>query len=123
MAMEMMTHSVTSYQENPQWTRSQLAMIQQTNAQIQRDAQANLELTRRQAQRADSQLKLAQDFDDVINGVTLTRDPTSGQTREVLSGPYSNYWVNALGGVVNTPTDTQPGTGYRKLQPITRSQQ
>ncbi len=123
MAMELMTHSVASYRQNPDWTRAQQGLNQQSNAQIQREAQANAEIRQRQSQRADSQLKLAQDFDDVINGVTLTRDPTTGQTREVLTGQYSNYWANALGGVVNTPTDTQPGPNYRKLQPITRSQQ
>lgn len=123
LAMELMTHSVGSYQENPQWTRSQLAMIQQTNVQIQRDAQANLDLVHRQAQRADAQLKLAEDFDDILNGVTLTRDPTTGQTREVLTSQNQNYWVNGLGSVVSTPADTQPGPNSRRLQTIQRGRQ
>ena len=123
MAMELMTHSVSSYRENPQWTQAQLGMIQQTNRQIQRDAQANLDLVRRQAQRADSQLKLAQDFDDIINGVTLTRDPTTGQTREGLTSQNPYHWVNGLGGVVSTPTDNSPGANYQRLQTINRGQQ
>ena len=133
-AMEWLSHSVASYRENPQWTRMQGGLIQQTNAQTERDFQASLnqaqrqsqainqsfDIVHRQQQRANSQLALSQDFNDIINGVTVTRDPTTGQTREVLTGAGSYYWVNGGGGVVNTFTNNQPGPNYHPAQVINR---
>ena len=122
-ALELMLHSVASYHENPQWTQSQLAMIRQANGQIQQEAQGNLDTARRQRQRTDTQLKLAEDFDDVINGVTLTHDPDHGQTREVVTSANPYYWANPNDSVVSTRTDNQPGPNYHRVQTTTRGQQ
>ena len=136
-AMQVLTHSLSTYKENPQWTQSQLGMIQQTNTQIQKEANASLirgqqqrneinsltSISQRRRQREDQQLKLAEDFGDVINGVTLTRDPTTGQTREIVTTQNPQHWLGPLDRVVSTATDQQPGTNYRKLQTITRDQQ
>ena len=123
LAMQLLAHSLATYRENPQWTQAQNAMLGQVNKQIQGEANASLANAEHQRQRTDQQLKLAEDFDDVINGVTLTRDPSTGQTREIWTSQNPNHWIGPLDNVVSTPTDSQPGPNYRRLDTIRRGQQ
>jgi hypothetical protein len=61
-----------------------------------------------------------QDFDDIINGVTLTRDPVSGGQREVWTTQYDHHWLSPTDKLVDTPTNNSPGINYRELENIKR---
>jgi hypothetical protein len=64
--------------------------------------------------RQAAQAAQVQSFTNVLNGVTPTTDPLTGEQRDVWTGPRSNYWVNGTGQVVNS-TDA-PAAGWRQLQ-------
>ena len=55
-------------------------------------------------------------MDDVINGVTPTTDPVTGETRKVWTGTQDNYWVNGLGQVVNSHSNPAPDQNWHQLQ-------
>lgn len=54
-------------------------------------------------------------FTNVLNGITPTTDPLTGERRDVWTGPNANYWVNGLGQVVNS--NSAPSTAWHQLQP------
>lgn len=56
-----------------------------------------------------------QQMDDVINGVTETRDPITGQTRQVWTGTQDNYWVNGVGQVVNSHSNPNPNQNWTQM--------
>lgn len=53
-------------------------------------------------------------FTNVLNGITPTTDPMTGERREVWTGTNANYWVNGLGEVVNS--NSAQAAGWRQLQ-------
>jgi hypothetical protein len=55
-------------------------------------------------------------MDDVINGVTPTTDPLTGETRKVWTGTQNNYWANGLGQVVNSNNNPNPNGNWHQLQ-------
>jgi hypothetical protein len=50
----------------------------------------------------------------ILNGVTPTTDPLTGETRKVWTGTQDNYWVNGVGQVVNS--HDAPAAGWHPLQ-------
>ncbi len=62
-----------------------------------------------------AQAAQVESFTNVLNGVTPTTDPLTGERRDVWTGPNANYWVNGLGQVVNS--NSAPSAGWRQLQP------
>jgi hypothetical protein len=86
------------------------AQVQQFEAQMQ--AMQNQVNAFEQHQAA--QAAQVQGFTNVLNGITPTTDPLTGEQRDVWTGPNANYWVNGLGQVVNSTN--APAAGYRQLQ-------
>jgi hypothetical protein len=114
-AAKVMWHSILSFRINPEWWSQFNAAAQRfTGASIaasQRltaNAQANFE--RQQA----AQAKQVDDFNHVLLGQTATVDPLDGAKRDVATGPYNSYWINARGTVVSSTLS--PGPAFRPLQ-------
>ena len=86
------------------------AQVQQSAAKMQAmQNQVNAFERRQNAQAAQ-----VESFSNVLNGITPTTDPLTGENRQVWTGPKSNYWVNGLGQVVNSTN--APAAGWRQLQ-------
>ena len=111
-------HMAFSVNVNQQWYMANL----QTAAR--QDADINAEFDRQKSAR-ESQLAASdrnqdseqQSFEDIINGVTPTIDPQTGEKRDVATGYIGNYyWTDQNGHTVNTSTWTAPGPNYRPLQ-------
>lgn len=119
-AMRLLSHSLGSVQQNPQWLQYQNRLIGQANRDIGREMNQSLEQSHQRMAQLEQRSRSQQDFDDIINGVTLTRDPVSGEQREVWSGQYEHHWLSPTDKVVNTPTNNSPGINYRELQNIQR---
>jgi hypothetical protein len=111
-------HMAFSVSPNPQWYAGVLQIAQQQNNQIMADFDRQQQA--RQAQLAkvdDTQDRDEQAFDDIINGVTPTVDPQTGEKREVATGSKGNYyWTDQNGHTVNTASWMAPGPNYRPLQ-------
>jgi hypothetical protein len=67
---------------------------------------------------SSAMLRQQQNFSDVLNGHTLTVDPSTGQQREVSTGTGSTRWIDGLGNVVSS--NLSPGTSFRALQDVGR---
>jgi hypothetical protein len=111
-------HMAFSVSPNPQWYAGVLQIAQQQNNQIMADFDRQQQV--RQAQLAkvdDTQDRDEQAFDDIINGVTPTVDPQTGEKRDVATGSKGNYyWTDQNGHTVNTASWMAPGPNYRPLQ-------
>ena len=108
-AQEIMSHSVSTYRVSEQWTQAQNSVLPSVNRQLSREM--------------DHNLKMTQDVDDIINGVTVTHDPVTGRNPEVRTSYKPYYWINSAGKVVSTSTNAPPGGDYRPLRPTTRAEQ
>jgi hypothetical protein len=60
-----------------------------------------------------AQAKQVEGFTDILNGVTPTTNPLTGETRKVWTGTQDNYWVNGVGQVVNS--HDAPAPGYTQM--------
>jgi hypothetical protein len=111
-------HMAFSVSPNPQWYAGILQIAQQQNNQIMADFDRQQQARQTQlAKVADTQDRDEQAFDDIINGVTPTVDPQTGEKREVATGSKGNYyWTDANGHTVNTASWMAPGPNYRPLQ-------
>ncbi len=56
-------------------------------------------------------------FNGVINGANFTRDPWTGQTREVQTLQGGQKWISGKSVVVDSLT---PGPSFHPLQTISR---
>jgi hypothetical protein len=84
-------------------------------ATIRRTAQMNAD-----QQRVIQNMGHEQDnFNDIINGVALKRDPTTGQEYEVPLGTGGSQWIDpGTNRVVETALS--PGAGFNQLETISR---
>jgi hypothetical protein len=57
-------------------------------------------------------------FNDVLNGVTFTRDTVTGKEYEVPTGTGGTKWVNGNNAVVESAM--QPGPGFNRQQTQSR---
>jgi hypothetical protein len=119
-AMQLLSHSLGSIQENPNWLQYQNRLIGKANGDIGREMNHSLEQSRQRMAQLEQRSRSQQDFDDIINGVTLTRDPVSGDQREVWTSQYDHHWLSPTGKVVDTPANNAPGINYRELENIKR---
>jgi hypothetical protein len=118
-ALRILLHSAKSFSINTQWERRQLEITMQSANATMREFQRNMAaIQTRFEQWEASESRQFQNFDDVINGVTLTRDPVTGKEREVAIGPHGTNWINPQATVVNSALS--PGTGFYELQNIER---
>lgn len=111
-------HMAFSMATNPQWYAAVLQTAQQQNSQIMADFDRQRQAREAQLATVDrTQDRDEQAFDDIINGVTPTVDPQTGEKRDVATGSKGNYyWTDQNGHTVNTSTWTAPGPNYRPLQ-------
>jgi hypothetical protein len=132
MARTIVLHCAKSLQISPAWLEYQKNMdaegLQYQRMRQQgrlRDLQAQVQRfeARMQAMRSHvnafeqhqaTQAVQAEGFINVLNGITPTSDPLTGEQRDVWTGPNANYWVNGLGQVVNAKS--APAAGWRQLQ-------
>jgi hypothetical protein len=91
-----------------------IAGIQQQVREFEAQMQAMQNQVNAFEQRQAAQAAQVQGFTNVLNGITPTTDPLTGEQRDVWTGTKSNYWVNGLGQVVNS-TDA-PAPGWHQLQ-------
>lgn len=122
-AVNLLTHSGQSMAMNPQWSQMQRGFenmvarsnMQQAMATIRQTAQMNA-----YEQRVIQNMGHEQDnFNDIINGVSLKRDPNTGQEYEVPLGQGGPQWIDpGTNRVVETALS--PGPGFSLSQTISR---
>ena len=119
----MLKHAGESITFNPEWLRGEGERIRQATLFLHHVADAtwrNGEEARAHFRQQMDMMRKESDYaQDVISGVTYTRDPWSGQTREVYTGSGANKWVNGRTGTVIDST-LSPGPSFHQLQPIDR---
>lgn len=129
---DIITHCVKSFQVSPQWTNYQkqqdaeglqyqrlrqqgrMADLQMQVQQFAAKMQAMQNQVNSFERRQNAQAAQVEGFTNVLNGVTPTTDPLTGENRLVWTGPKSNYWVNGNGQVLNSTN--APAPGWRQLQ-------
>jgi hypothetical protein len=122
-AVKMLVHSAQTEVFNPQWAQMQHGfenMVARSNM-----AQAMATIRQTAAMNADQQRVIHNmdheqpNFNDIINGVQLTRDPATGQEYETPLGQGGPQWIDpSRNGVVES--GLSPGAGYGQLQTISR---
>jgi hypothetical protein len=133
-AREIVRHCVQSFHISPEWLqykarldaegleyqRQRQQYRMQALAQQQQQFMAQMQAMRNQANAFEQHMAQERgqfdQMDDVINGVTQTTDPATGETRKVWTGTQDNYWVNGLGQVVNSHSNPNPDQNWRQLQ-------
>jgi hypothetical protein len=122
-AVQMLVHSAQTEVFNPQWAQMQHGfenLVAKSNMQ-----QALTTIKRTAAMNADQQRVIHNmdheqaNFNDIINGVQLTRDPTTGQEYETPLGQGGPQWVDPSRNAV-VESGLSPGAGYNQLQTISR---
>jgi hypothetical protein len=133
LARAVLLHGANTLSVNPEWIAYQKSMdaqglqyqrlrqeqrmaalgqqVQQFEAQMQAMRQQVGAFERHQA----AQAAQVESFTNVLNGVTPTIDPMTGQARTVWTGPADHYWANGLGDVINS--NSQPNASWHEIQP------
>lgn len=121
-AGEMLKHSGESLRLNLEWAKMEQQLVDQETDRINNATRASMAMG---AAQRDHQAKIMgmqqqqnDSFNDVINGVTFTRDPQTGQTREVQTLQGGPKWVNGRGTVVDSAMS--PGPAFHQLEVISR---
>jgi hypothetical protein len=133
MAKSIALHCARSLAISPEWLEYQKRMdaegLQYQRMRQQgriRDLQAQVQQFEARMQAMQSQVNAferhqaaqaaqVESFTNVLNGVTPTTDPLTGEARNVWTGPNANYWVNGVGQVVNS--NSAPSASWHQLQP------
>ncbi len=121
-AGELLKHSGESLRLNPEWAKMEQAAVDEKTREINNATRASIAMG--EAQRAHQarvmgmQTQQNDNFNDVINGVTFTRDPQTGRTYEVQTLQGGQKWINGNNVVVQS--GLSPGAGYHPLQTISR---
>jgi hypothetical protein len=110
--------SAASFTENPQWHLMQARITAENAAAALKIFHQTLQETQARYQQWSSMARQGQSFSDVLNGHTLTVDPSTGQQREVWTGTGSTRWIDGLGNVMSS--NLSPGTSFRALQDVGR---
>lgn len=122
-AVELLAHSAQSQIMNPQWAQMQHGFenlvarsnMAQAMATIRQTAKMNAD-----QQRVIQNMGHQQDnINDIINGVSLTRDPTTGQEREIPLGAGGPQWIDPGTNAI-AQSALSPGPGFNQLQTISR---
>ena len=115
----MIFQSAASFTENSQWHLKQAQITAANAAAALRIFRLTLQETQARYEKwSTSMARQGQNFSDVLNGHTLTVDPSTGQQREVWTGTGSTRWIDGLGNVVSA--NLLPATSFRALQDIGR---
>jgi hypothetical protein len=122
-------HIIDSFHKNPQWVVYQKQMEQAGFTNIQQNFQVFMQQMQQYHNartaawnsqvshyetRQNAQANQVSNWCDTLTGLTNARDPQTGETFKVWTGPYSNYYINGMGNKVNAPTN--PGAGYSQME-------
>ena len=131
-ARSLLLRSAQSFRLSPQWIEYQKRMDAEGMDYQRKRQQGRIGELQQQVQQFEARMRAMQSqvnafeahqaaqaqqvesFTDVLNGVTPTTNPLTGETRKVWTGTQDNYWVNGLGQVVNS--HDSPGPGWTRLQ-------
>ena len=116
----MLKHTGESLHLNPDWAKMEQQRINQATQYLQGVARANTVYgdaqRAHQAKLMGMQEQQNENFNDVINGVTFTRDPWTGQTGYVQTLESGQKWVN--GNHVVVTSAMSPGPAFHQLETI-----
>jgi len=132
LARALLAHSAQSFHIRPDWLQYQqrldaegldyqrkrqqgrIVALQQQVQQFQAQMLAMQNQVNAFEARQSAHAKQVEGFTDILNGVTPTYNPLTGESRKVWTGTQDNYWVNGIGQVVNS--HDSPGPGWTQLQ-------
>jgi hypothetical protein len=114
----MLQHAGESLAINPAWMQMQTQLNNQAIQQINASTQATIAATNSENARERAMISALQNdsFNDVINGVSLKADPSTGKQYEVPLGMGGAQWVN--GSIVVVESAMSPGPGFNRLQTV-----
>jgi hypothetical protein len=114
----MLQHAGESLAINPAWMQMQTRLNNQAIQRINASTQATIAATNSENARERAMIGALQNdsFNDVINGVSLKVDPSTGKQYEAPLGTGGAQWVN--GGNVVVESAMSPGAGFNRLQTV-----
>lgn len=116
----LLKHSADSIVFNPEWLAMQAKIISRATHVNQQTAQGNMkaieETNARMRQWSKNMAGQTAGFNDVLLGVTLTRDPATGAIQEVPTGAGGPKWKDGQGHIVDSAM--APGEGFHPLTTI-----
>lgn len=114
----MLQHAGESLAINPAWWQMQTRLNNQAIQQINASTQATIAATQAENARERKMISALQNdsFNDVINGVSLKVDPSTGKQYEAPLGTGGAQWVN--GSAVVVESAMSPGPGFNRLQTV-----
>ncbi|HTV08400.1 MAG TPA: hypothetical protein VMD97_05085 [Candidatus Aquilonibacter sp.] len=131
-ARSLLAHSAESFHLSPQWIQYQQQMDAEGLQYQRQRQQGRMVALQQQQQQFEAKMRAMQNqvnafeahqaafakqqegFSDILNGVTPTTNPLTGETRKVWTGTQDNYWENGVGQVVNS--HDAPAAGWTQLQ-------
>lgn len=131
-ARNLFTHSAQSFRLSPEWIQYQQQMDAQGMDYQRKRQQGRVIILQQQVQQFEAKMRAMQQqvnafeahqsaqaaqvesFTDVLNGVTPTTNPLTGESRKVWTGTQDNYWQNGQGQVVNS--HDSPGSSYVHME-------
>lgn len=120
---QIFVHSAQSLAMNPAWTQMQNGFNQMATQRNMQNAMATIRATA--AMNAYQQRVIAnmdheqQNFNDIINGVSLQRDPTTGREYETPLGTGGPQWIDPASNAA-VQSALSPGAGFNRLETISR---
>ncbi len=122
-AVQLLVHSGASMAMNPAWSEMQNRFNNMATQMNMANAMATIRETARTnayEQRVIANMGHEQEnFNDIINGVSLKRDPTSGQEYEVPLGTGGPQWIDPSRNV-SAESAFSPGPGFNRLENASR---
>ena len=116
---ELLAQSWKSWAFNPAWGKAQQDLVNAFARKSTADLQRNLAESQSRFDRTMRTIHHQTDnFNDILNGVTYTRDPTNGAHREVPTGTGGTHWMNGNNVVVES--SLSPGPGFHQFENVSR---
>ena len=122
-AVQLLVHASQSVAMNPQWVQMQRGfenlVARSTMAQAMATVRQTAQMNAYQQSVIANMGHEQENFNDIINGVSLKRDPQTGQEYEVPLGQGGPQWIDpGTNRVVETALS--PGAGFSQLQGVSR---
>ena len=132
-ARSLLEHAAQSFRLRPEWIEYQKQMDEQGMAYQRRRQAGRVTAIGQQVQQFEAKMRAQQaqvnafeahqaaqaaqveGFTDVLNGLTPTTNPLTGESRKVWTGTQDNYWANGQGQVVNS--HDAPAAGWTNVGP------
>lgn len=117
---EILKHSADSIRYNPVWSRMQQQLESQATQANMAQAQATIAATERMNAHQQAMIRgqdaQNENFNDILNGVSFTRDTATGKEYTVPAGKGGTQWINGNRAVVESAFS--PGPGFNQLESI-----